>query len=90
MLKKGTRQAIGLAGDVVGDVFRGRNIRNSLIQHGKQRAKNLGREALSEGMQSVKGLFGNAGSSTSRKRKNLSKPTRQRQKKKRRTAKALF
>lgn len=35
--KNAMNNAIGLAGDVMGDVFRGRNISNSLMNRGKQR-----------------------------------------------------
>lgn len=90
VLKKGTKQAIGLAADMAGDVFRGRNLQQSLIQHGKRRAKNLGREALAEGAKSVSALFNNSQPKTLRKRRKGAKTARQPAKKKRRTAKSLF
>ena len=90
LLKKGARQAIGLAADVAGDAIRGRNVKNSLIQHGKQRAKNFGQAALVQGIHSVRNVIGKGNSGTSRKRKQRSKSAPNRPKKKRRTAKSLF
>ena len=88
LLKTGARQAIGLAANVAGDVIRGRNVKTSFIEHGKQHAKNFGRQALAEGIKSVKNQIGQ--STTSRKRKQRSKSAPKRPKKKRRTAKTLF
>ena len=44
--KTALKQAVGLAGDVASDIARGRNIRQSLKQHGLKRLKNVGKESL--------------------------------------------
>ena len=46
LLKKGARQAVGLAKDVAIDAMAGRNVKDSLKQHGIARAKNVGRAAI--------------------------------------------
>ena len=90
LLKKGAKQALGLVADIAGDVMRGQNLKSSLIQHGKSRAKNFGKDALAEGIQSISGMIGKGGSYALRKRKRRSKSSRRRPKKKRRTSKSLF
>lgn len=44
--RKGTRAALGLATDVIGDVTSGRNIKESLKRRGISRAKSLGGDLL--------------------------------------------
>ena len=44
--KTALKQAVGFAGDVVGDISKGRSIRSSLRSHGLKRLKNVGSEAL--------------------------------------------
>ena len=44
--KAALNQAFGLATDVVGDMIRGRNIQQSLREHGVKRLKNVGKESL--------------------------------------------
>ena len=87
LLKTGASQALGLAADVANDVMRGRSLKSSLIQHGKARAKNLGKAALAQGIQSVRGMVNNGTSPALRKRRNRSKPAPRRPTKKRRTTK---
>lgn len=71
------KQAFGLAGDMIGDVFAGRNLQQSLKTRGLNRLKNVGKETLSSLM---------SGSSTSRKRKAQPKARIRRTRKRRRTA----
>ena len=74
--KTALKQAVGFAGDVVGDISKGRSIRSSLRSHGLKRLKNVGSEAL----QTIV---------SSRKRPNPSTrraPPAKRQRKKRHTA----
>ena len=67
--KSALKQAVGFAGDVVGDVTKGRSIRSSLKSHGLKRLRNVGSEAIQTVM-------------SSRKRRNPSKrrgpPTKRR------------
>lgn len=71
MGKAAINQAVGLAGDVLGDVFRGRTIKQSLTQHGLKRLKNVG----TAGLDDVKSRFSTFASSkrSTRKRKATSK-----------------
>ena len=45
--RKGAREAIGLASDIVGDVTSGKNIKNSIRQRGISHANRLGRDLFS-------------------------------------------
>ena len=44
--KSALKQAVGLASDVAGDVMSGRQVGQSLKQHGVRRLKNVGRSGL--------------------------------------------
>ena len=73
------RQGIGFAKDVASDVMAGKDFKSSLINRGKSRAKNLGREAL----RGVRGMVGQ-GRRRYRKRtsrKRLSRKRRSRSRK---------
>ena len=52
--KSALKQAVGFAGDVVGDISRGRNIRSSLKSRGLKRLQNVGTEAVQTMMPSRK------------------------------------
>ena len=68
LLKKGARQAIGLAQDVASDVVAGKNIGQSIKSHGKSRLKQFGRRALATGAKELSN-FTVAAPKASRKRK---------------------
>ena len=44
--KSALKQAVGFAGDVVGDITQGRNLRSSLKSRGLKRLKNVGSETI--------------------------------------------
>ena len=56
--RQGAKQAIGLAKDVAKDAFMMKNIPDSLKEHGKKRALNLGRYAADEGLTELQKLVG--------------------------------
>lgn len=66
--KNAISNAVGLAGDVMGDVFRGRNIGKSLINRGKQR----GMATLKGTFQDVTGMSKRPGVRKKRKLKRVS------------------
>ena len=78
--KTALSEAVGLAKDVVGDVVKGRNIGQSLKQHGLKRLKNVGKS----GLQAVGSKFNPFTSSKRSKRKRNTTSTRQPAKKRRR------
>ena len=80
-LRKGTQQAVGFVGDVAGDLFRGRNMKQSLVNHGKSRALNFAQGVGS----AILNNRGN-GNATNRKRPGNQPATNARQNKKRRKA----
>ena len=49
---------IGLAGKVANDTLRGRNVKESLIEHGKSHALNFGKSAAREGVNALSGMIG--------------------------------
>lgn len=76
--KTALKQAVGLAGDVVGDVIRGRNIKDSMKEHGIKRLKNVGKAGLRE----VASTF-NPFSSSKRMKRKRTMPKRPIKKRKR-------
>ena len=77
------REAVGLAKDVAGDVFAGRNIKQSLMQRGKKRALNVVKKSALQGLKQ----FGVARSAS---RKRPAKVKRGKPAKRRRVGKRLF
>ena len=68
--KKLMKHGIGLATDVAKDALLGKNMKDSLLTHGKARAKNIGRAVANEGLSVVGNLMGNS------KKSNKSKQTK--------------
>ena len=68
ILKRGARQAIGLAQDVVSDVAAGKNVAQSIRSHGKSRLKQFGRRVLASGAHELS-KFASTAPKASRKRK---------------------
>ena len=70
MAKKGTQQAVGLAGDVVKDAFMFKDIKQSLANNGKKRAFDFGKYAAEEGLAGLQNMIG----SGKRRRKSRRRP----------------
>ena len=102
LVKKGTQQAVGLAGDVARDAFMFKDVKQSLASNAKKRALNLGKYAVDEGLASLQSMIGSGKRrrksrrpkshrrSNLRKRKISTKRRKSKPRKRRRTVKALF
>lgn len=93
IMRKGASEAVGLAKDVVGDAFLGRNIKDSVVKHGKKRALDVGRFTADAGLNQLQQMIGSGRGRTRRrrrqglgKRKRSVKKSKSRPRKKRRRA----
>ena len=81
--KTALNEAIGLAKDVAADAFTGKNIKQSLLRHGKQHAINFAKQSARHGMRAL----GKAGTSS---RKRPAKMKKTNKAKRRRVGRKLF
>ena len=71
VVKRGMHEGLGLAKDVVKDAFMFKNINDSVKQHGKKRALDLGKYAAEEGLSTLGNMVGSG--RKRRKRQSLRK-----------------
>lgn len=59
---------VGLAQDIASDALAGKNIKDSILTHGRKRAKDIGKSALTEGLSSLTSMIGKGKRTKSSKR----------------------
>ena len=69
-------QGVGLAKDITSDALAGKNIKESILSHGKERAKNLGTSALKQGLGTLTNMVGQG--RRRRRHRHISKKRRKR------------
>jgi len=72
--KRGAQEAVGLAKDVVGDLFLFRNPQDSVLKHGKKRALDLTKFAADESLDTLENMIGSG-----KRRRRLRAKRRRRQ-----------